>query len=38
MYQRNNQNGTRGGRVNRTGGSFVNSIPKTTSVRVPASA
>lgn len=30
--------GTGGGRMNRNGGSFVNSTPKTTAVRVPASA
>ncbi|KAK7339117.1 hypothetical protein VNO77_19762 [Canavalia gladiata] len=37
-YQRNDHMGTGGGRMNRAGGSAVNSAPKTTAVRVPASA
>ncbi|XP_061339116.1 nuclear transport factor 2 isoform X2 [Gastrolobium bilobum] len=38
-YQRSDHmGGTSGGRVNRTGGSAVNSTPKTIPVRVPASA
>ncbi|XP_019461824.1 PREDICTED: putative G3BP-like protein isoform X1 [Lupinus angustifolius] len=35
---RNDHTGASGGRVNRTGGSAVNATPKTTAVRVPASA
>ncbi|KAE9622145.1 putative RNA recognition motif domain, nuclear transport factor 2, NTF2-like protein [Lupinus albus] len=35
---RNDHMGASGGRVNRTGGSAVNAPPKTTTVRVPASA
>ncbi|KAI4356354.1 hypothetical protein L6164_000383 [Bauhinia variegata] len=37
-YQRNDQMGGNGGRVNRTGGLAVNLTAKTTSVRVPATA
>ncbi|KAE9592122.1 putative RNA recognition motif domain, nuclear transport factor 2, NTF2-like protein [Lupinus albus] len=35
---RNDHTGASGGRMNRTGGSAVNAAPKTTAVRVPASA
>lgn len=39
MYQRNDHMGTNGGRMNRAGGSSVNSAPKPTGAqRVPASA
>ncbi|TKY66175.1 putative G3BP protein [Spatholobus suberectus] len=37
-YQRNDHMGTSGGRMNRAGGSAVNSAVKTAGVRVPASA
>ncbi|XP_020225039.1 putative G3BP-like protein isoform X1 [Cajanus cajan] len=37
-YQRNDHMGTSSGRMNRAGGSAVNSAVKTTGVRVPASA
>ncbi|KAK7256104.1 hypothetical protein RIF29_29538 [Crotalaria pallida] len=38
VYQRSDHMGAGHGRVNRTGGSTVSAAPKTTAVRVPASA